>query len=73
MKAIKLLEIDATQDGTRRFQTQLSLGKDSADFVMGNDNIIKVWGNGDKGFNFYPFIGDYQIVSDRKEMLNQIL
>jgi hypothetical protein len=71
--ATKLLEIDPTKEGTRRFQSQLQVGSDSADFIMNTDNVMRCWGYGEKGFGFYPFSGEYVIVSNIVEMRVQPL
>jgi len=76
MSAIKLLEIEGVEIGgeiTRRFQSQIHVGTDSADFVMSEDNVMRNHGYGDKGFNFYPYNKTYEIVTDIKEMKKQQL
>lgn len=70
---IKLLKLSDLEDGTQRFQSQLLVGKDTADFVMGADGIMKCYGRGDKGFNFYPYNKPYEIVSNKAEMVIQAL
>jgi hypothetical protein len=74
MSAIKLLEVEGLDDGTRRFQSQLEVGKDFADFIMGTDNVMKTWGysvGGNVGFHEYN--KPYEIVKDRAEMKYQQL
>ena len=58
---IKLLEVGRITEN-RRFQSQLYVGKDTVDFIM-EDGVMKCWGQGDKGFDFYPYLGKYEIVS----------
>lgn len=72
MSKIKLLKIDELENGTQRFQSQLMVGKDSADFIM-EDGIMKYWGYGDKGFNFYEYKEQYEIVESKKDMAVQEL
>jgi len=76
MGSIKLLEIEGVKikgKTTRRFQSQIHAGTDSADFVMSENNVMKHHDYGDKGFNFYPYNKTYEIVSDIKEMNEQQL
>lgn len=73
MSKIKLLKVDVLEDGTERFQSQLYVGKDTADFIMGSDGIIKYYNNGDKGFNFYPYNEPYEIISNKRDMNRQAL
>lgn len=73
MTAIKLLKIDELKDGTQRFQSQLLVGKDSADFVMDKDGVMKCWGNGKQGFDFYEYKEPYEIVHNHSEMKTQKL
>jgi hypothetical protein len=68
MQKIKLFEIEGLKDGTRRFQTQLSVGSNVADFVMGVDLIMKCWRYGDCGTCFYPYDGPYKIVRNKSDM-----
>lgn len=70
---IKLFKAGELSDGTQRFQSQLSVGKGSADFIMDPDGTMKHWENGQNGFNFYPYSKPYQIVSNISEMSTQIL
>lgn len=71
--SIKLLKIDEMEDGTLRFQSQLYVGGTTADFVMRSDGIMRCWGCGEKGFNFYPYEGEYEIVESKEEMKHQPL
>ena len=71
--ATKLFEIKGLADGTRRFQSQLSVGSDMADFVMGKDGILRCYGHGENGFSFYEYNKPYHIVSNIAEMRTQIL
>ena len=70
---IKLLHIDTLYCGTKRFQSQLYVGGDSADFIMRKDGIMRNYDRGDKGFDFYEYKEPYQIVSDKKEMIKQVI
>lgn len=70
---IKLFKASELSNGTQRFQSQLSVGKDSADFIMESDGTMKHWEYGKDGFNFYPYSKPYQIVSNISEMSTQIL
>lgn len=72
MGKIKLLNIGSLSDGTIRLQSQLLVGKDSADFII-QDGVLKCYGNGDKGFNFYEYKKPYTIVTDISEMRTQEL
>lgn len=76
MKApIKLLQFgEAMADGTIRYQTQLSVfrNSDTADFIF-QDGIMKVWRFGDKGFGFYEYENSYIIVDSKEEMQSQEL
>ena len=71
MSRIKLFEITPIDD-VRRFQSQLRVGRAVADFIM-EDDIMKCYGYGEKGFNFYPYSGEYEIVNDISEMKHQQL
>lgn len=62
MKKINLQKLDTLSDGTRRFQSQLRVGRDTADFIMGNDNIMKCYGYGKNGFDFYEYKKSYKII-----------
>lgn len=72
MKNIKLLKIGELENGVQRFQSQLFVGTNTADFIM-EDKIMKNWGSGDKGFNFYFYNGNYEIVSSKSDMFMQPL
>lgn len=69
---IKLFEIEPTHSNIRRFQTQLSVGKDYASFII-EDGVLKSYGYGDKGHGFYPYNKPYEIVKDIKDMAYQQL
>ena len=69
---IKLLKIGTLDDGTIRLQSQLYLGKDTADFIM-SDETLKCWGNGNIGFDFYEYKKPYIIVNNINEMKRQKL
>lgn len=71
----KLFKINTLEDGTERFQTQLELlyRNDSVSFIRGTDGIMKVWGNGERGFSFYEYHGEYEIVETLADMKTQKL
>ncbi len=73
MATIKLYYVNTLDNGTKRFQSQLYVGKASADFVMREDGVMLNWGHGNKGWDFYEFKDPYEIVSDVKEMSSQKL
>lgn len=73
MSSIKLLKAGELQDGTQRFQSQLYVGKDTADFMMGTDGVMKLYRQGENGFDFYPYDKPYTIVSSKEEMRFQPL
>jgi hypothetical protein len=70
---VKLLLLNTLEDGTKRYQSQLYIGKNTADFIMKTDGIMYCFDNGDKGMDFYQFTEPYQIVSDVNEMKTQQL
>ena len=70
MAHIKLLNIDTLEDGTIRLQSQLLIGKDSADFIL-KDGVLMNWRYGERGVNFYPINTSYTIVDDIKDMAVQ--
>lgn len=72
MATIKLLNIGTVLDGVIRLQSQLQVGTDTAGYILEN-GVLKSWGNGDKGFNFYPTDISYEIVTDKKDMNRQAL
>ena len=67
---IKLLNVGKIDHRTTRLQSQLYVGKLTADFIL-EDGILKVWGNGARGFNFYETKEPYKIVQTAQEMLTQ--
>lgn len=69
--SIKLLEVGQV-NGNRRFQSQLYVGRDTVDFIM-EDGIMRCWMQGKGGFDFHPYLGKYEIVSDKKQMNFQTL
>lgn len=71
--AIKLLKIDELSDGTQRFQSQLLVGTGTADFILRIDGTMEYYGNGDKGFGFYEYKGQYEIVASKADMKFQQL
>jgi hypothetical protein len=70
---IKLFKVDELSDGTKRFQSQLMVGRKAVDFIMGSDGIMKIWSNGENGFDFYEYKGSYEIIDSKSEMIEQIL
>jgi len=70
---IKLFEVYKMENGTRGFQSQLYVGSDTVDFVMGNDNTMRCYGHGENGFDFYEYKEPYEIISNIKEMQYQKL
>jgi hypothetical protein len=72
MSKIKLFKAGELEDGTLRLQSQLMVGKDSADFIM-KDEVVKCWGNGERGFDFYDYKEPYEIIENKKDMLTQEL
>jgi hypothetical protein len=60
------------EDGTIRLQSQMLIGKDTADFIIEN-GVLKNWRNGDKGFNFYVYDEPYEIVENIENMAVQLL
>lgn len=73
MKAIKLFLKETMDDGTERLQSQLMIGTNSADFIRDVDGNLKVFGNGNKGVDFYGYKGSYVIVNNVNEMRTQQL
>ena len=67
MEKIKLFKLGELEDGTQRFQSPLYIGKNTADFVMGNDNIMRCWGRGNRGFDFYEYQEPYEIIDKNNE------
>lgn len=71
---IKLLKIGELSDGNERFQSQLLVGRNEADFIRGTDGVMKVYGYRlIGGFDFYEYEEPYQIVNSVEEMRSQIL
>lgn len=73
MSKIKLLEIEGLNNGTRRFQSQLSVGKKSADFIMDPEGTMKCFGHGEEGMDFYLFSGEHEIVKEKSDLVFQVL
>jgi hypothetical protein len=73
MSKIKLFKAGELSDGTQRLQSQLLVGTDTADFVMGTDGVLRCWGNGDGGFGFYEYTEPFEIVSNKSDMMYQEL
>ncbi len=71
--AIKLLKLDELSDGTQRFQSQLLVSTNTADFIMGSDNVMKCFGSGKQGHGFYKYNKPYEILSSKSDMAMQVL
>lgn len=69
---IKLFKASTLEDGTIRLQSQLYIGKDSADFILKNNQLCS-WRYGSNGLGFYPCDEEYEIVEDIKDMKKQKL
>ena len=72
MANTKLLRIGELPDGTIRLQSQLLVGRDEADFIM-EAGVLKCYGYGNKGFDFYEYKEPYTIVINKSEMRTQEL
>lgn len=70
---IKLLKIGTLDDGAQRFQSQLYVGKDTADFIMDVDGVMKILEKEKGRFDFYEYTHPYEIVQDKKDMFIQKL
>jgi len=73
MAAINLYHVNTLDCGTKRLQSQLYIGKTTADFIMDKDGIVKFYDNGKNGFDYYPYKGEYKIVNTLNEMKRQPL
>jgi len=73
MSKIKLFKAGELSDGTQRFQSQLLVGTDTADFVMGTDGVMRFYNNGEAGFGFYEYTEPFEIVSNKSDMMYQEL
>jgi len=70
---IKLLHVGTSDSGVERYQSQLSVGTDSCDFIIENGEL-KIWNYGDGGgVGFHKIDIPYTIVNDVKEMARQEL
>ncbi len=69
----KLMKIDELSNGTQRFQSQLYVGKDTADFAIEPDGIMRCYGNNKNGFDYYEYKEPYEIVSNKSDMFSQAL
>lgn len=69
---IKLFSIGILPSGVERLQSQLLIGSDTADFIKEKD-VVKCWGYGRNGFDFYDYKSPYLIVNDINEMKKQVL
>lgn len=65
---IKLFKLNEMECGTIRLQSQLSYGRDTADFIL-EENKLKVW----NGRDFVETNTEYQIITNGIEMLTQTL
>lgn len=65
---VKLFEVESLED-TRRFQSQLFVGRAVADFIL-KDSTMYVWGG--RG-EWVPYTKEYKIVKSKKEMKTQKL
>jgi hypothetical protein len=72
IEPIKLYRLDEMEDGTIRLQSQLYIGKDTADFIMEN-GVVKFYNKGKNGFGYYEYKEPYIIVDDISMMKNQPL
>lgn len=72
MNKIKLLKLDTMKSGIIRLQSQLLVGKNTADFIL-EDGILKNWSHGNKGFGFYVIDIPYEIIHNVKDMVSQEL
>jgi hypothetical protein len=73
MAKIKLLKLDELSDGTIRLQSQLMVGRDTADFIL-KDGVLKCWGASEFGnFNFHEYTEPYEIVETKQYILRQEL
>jgi hypothetical protein len=73
MGTIKLFKKDTLENGTQRFQSQLMVGRDTCDFIMDTDGIMKCYGQSINGYGFYEYKNPYIIVDSISEMKTQIL
>ena len=71
-ETIKLYKIGEI-NGTQRFQSQLWLWRDAADFIMRSDLIMRTLRYGSIGLDYYEFNQPYEIVSNISEMSLQKL
>jgi len=71
MAKIKLLDLGEI-DGVKKLQSQLSVGKDSVDFILKN-GILKNWCYKNGVIGFYEISIEYEIVKDKKDMISQKL
>ena len=76
MIKIKLLNIGTTTlhcktvPNLTRLQSQLYLGKNTADFILEN-GVLKKWSNGINGFDFYETKIPYEIFENKEDMFLQ--
>lgn len=61
---IKLYPAGVLDNGTKRFQSQLYVGRQAADFIMQTDGLMRVWDKSPNGgFDFIEYKGEYEIVN----------
>lgn len=72
MNKIKLLKLNELDNGTIRLQSQLRVGSDTADYILDN-GILKNWGKGANGFDFYQTDIPFEIILNKSDMLSQTL
>lgn len=65
---INLLIIEELNDGTKKLKSQLYLKRNTVDFIIEKDNIIKCYQYGKNGFGFYPYSGEYKIVDSISDL-----
>jgi hypothetical protein len=70
---IKLFQIEVLKDGTKRLQSQMLAGTDTANFIMRTDGVMLFYAKGNDGFGFYPYDKPYVIVGYIKDLKNQVL
>ena len=73
MAKIKLYLKETLKNGIQRFQSQLCIGKDIADFIKEENGQMCVWGSKGGSFCFIPFHGEYEIVENISDMKYQEL
>lgn len=64
---IKLFKKDELEGNIIRLQSQLQVGKNTADFILDN-GVLKHYTHGKTGFGFYEYNEPYIIVDSIKQM-----